>query len=229
MFARTFLGNSLVELGRYDEAFAAIQRGVEVAEQTSQPYSLAMIYDTLGYFYLSTNAFEKARDILEKALGISRQHAVLTMIPAIAAKLGAALCGLRQLKEAGVVLEYAIRPEVYTKGGRYTWFYLFTAMADYHRLCNDHARAVHFARLAYNLTKATSEHSHHCYATLCLAKACRTLHPYRYQLLLDKAARMADQYNLIRILKLVEQADGQEPLPLPIANAGAILQAVDEH
>ncbi len=203
VFARTFLGNSLVELARYDEAFEAIQRGVEVAEQTNQPYSLAMIYDTLGYYYLSTHAWDMAREVLEKGLAISRHNAVLTMIPAISAKLGAAYCALGMLDAAGEVLEHAAHPEVYTKGGRYTWFYLFTSMADFQRLKGDDARAIHFARLAYNLTKATHEHSHHCYATLCLAKACLPQHPHRFRLLIDKASALAQQHKLVRLREVV--------------------------
>lgn len=229
VFARTFLGNSLVELGRFDEAYTAIARGVQVAEQANQPYSLAMIYDTLGYYFLHTGEFAKARQVLEKALAISRQNAVLTMIPAIAAKLGTACCELDDLQAAGDVLEQAIRPEVYTKGGRYTWFYLFSAMADYLRQNGNSRRAVYFARRAYQITKATSEHSHHCYATLCLSRTCMERYPKRAALLLEEAAGLAQRHRLTRLKQIIEKAGKDFSIQyLPMqhnADASAFIQS----
>ncbi len=170
VFARTFLGNSLVELGQLERAEKEILRGVHVADQARHPYSQAMIYDTWGYYLNAVERFAEARTYLDTALTICEEFAIPTMIPAVSAKLGEALLGCGELALAEKVLEQAAQPSCYRKGGRYTWFYLFKAQADLCLAQDDPEQARHFAQKAYNLTQETGEAGHHGWATLTLAR-----------------------------------------------------------
>ena len=171
VFARTFLGNSLVELGEMEKAEQAILRGVHVADEARNPYSQAMIYDTWGYYLNAMERFADARGILDTALTLCEEFAVPTMIPAVAAKLGEALIGCGELALASKVLEQAAQPSCYRKGGRYTWFYLFKALADLYLETGELHQAVNYAQKVYNLTRETGEEGHHGWSTLTLAKA----------------------------------------------------------
>lgn len=170
VFARTFLGNSLVELGRMEEAERVILRGRHVADQARDPYSQAMIYDTWGYYLNAVERFGEARSILDSALTICEEYAVPTMIPAVSAKLGEALIGCGELALATKVLEQAAQPGCYRKGGRYTWFYLFKAMANLYLARDDLAEAQTYAQKVYHLTQETGETGHHGWSTLTLAR-----------------------------------------------------------
>ena len=170
VFARTFLGNSLVELGKLERAEQEILRGVHVADQARHPYSQAMIYDTWGYYLNAVDRFVEARTCLDTALMLCEEYAVPTMIPAVSAKLGEALIGCGELHLASKVLEAAAQPSCYRKGGRYTWFYLFKALANLHLAQNDPEQARQFAQKAYNLTQETGEAGHHGWSSLTLAR-----------------------------------------------------------
>lgn len=170
VFCRTFYGNSLVEMGRLPEAEKVIQRGIEIAEGAQHPYSKAMIYDTYGYYLLAIGDYQSARSILDTALTICDEFAIHTMVPAVSAKLGEALVSSGELKLAEKVLEQAVQPGCYRKGGRYTWFYLFKAMAELQLALKDYDKAHLYARKTFTITKETGERAHHGWACLTLAK-----------------------------------------------------------
>lgn len=169
VFARTFMGNSLVELGDMTAAEQVILRGVHVADQARDPYSQAMIYDTWGYFLNANERFAEARSFLDTALTICEEYAVPTMIPAVSAKLGEALIGCGELALAARVLEQAAQPSCYRKGGRYTWFYLFKALTRLYLAQNELEQAQGVAQRAYTLTQETGEAGHHGWSILMLA------------------------------------------------------------
>jgi class 3 adenylate cyclase len=170
VFCRTFYGNSLIELGHLAEAEAVILRGIEIAEGAKHPYSQAMIYDTYGYYLLAKEDYHKARSVLDTALTICDEFAIHTMVPAVSAKLAEALIGSGELQLAEKILEHAVMPSCYRKGGRYTWFYLFNAMAELQLALNDLDKAHQYAKKAFTVTKETNEKAHHGWACLTLAK-----------------------------------------------------------
>lgn len=169
VFARTFMGNSLVELGDMEAAERVILRGVHVADQIRDPYSQAMIYDTWGYFLNANERYSEARAYLDTALTICEEYAVPTMIPAVSAKLGEALIGCGELTLAARVLEQAAQPACYRKGGRYTWFYLFKALTRLYLAQNDLEQAKTMAQRVHTLTQETGEAGHHGWSVLMLA------------------------------------------------------------
>ena len=170
VFCRTFYGNSLVELGQLAEAEQVIQRGIEIAEGAQHPYSKAMIYDTYGYYLLAKGDYNGARSILDSALTICDEFAIHTMVPAVSAKLGEALIGSGELLLAEKILEQAVQPSCYRKGGRYTWFYLFKSMAELQLALKNTDKAHLYARKAFTVTSETNEKAHHGWACLTLAK-----------------------------------------------------------
>ena len=197
VFCRTFYGNSLVELGRLAEAEKVIQRGIEIAEGAQHPYSKAMIYDTYGYYLLSVGDYNTARSILDTALTICDEFAIHTMVPAVSAKLGEALIGSGELQLAEKVLEQAVQPSCYRKGGRYTWFYLFKAMADLQLALDNVDKAHLYARKSFTVTSETNEKAHHGWACLTLAKVHNAMdQQLQADKLVDLALDIAKQKNM---------------------------------
>lgn len=197
VFCRTFYGNSLVELGRLPEAERVIQRGIEIAEGAQHPYSKAMIFDTYGYYLLAIGDNQEARSILDSALTICEEFAIHTMVPAVSAKLGEALIGSGELKLAEKVLEQAVLPSCYRKGGRYTWFYLFKAMAELQLALKDFDKAHLYARKTFTITKETNEKAHHGWACLTLAKVHNAMdQQIQADKLIDLALDIAKQKNM---------------------------------
>jgi len=170
VFCRTFYGNSLIELGHLEEAAQVIQRGIDIAEGAQHPYSKAMIYDTWGYYLLAMGEYQQARSILDTALTICEEFAIHTMIPAVSARLGEALIGSEELKLAEKVLEQSVQPGCFRKGGRYTWFYMFRAMAKFQLALGDLEKAHQYAQKAFNITQETGEQAHHGWSCLILAQ-----------------------------------------------------------
>ncbi|RLP56243.1 MAG: hypothetical protein D6160_02295 [Ketobacter sp.] len=194
VFCRTFYGNSLVELGRLAEAKQVIGRGIEIAEGAQHPYSQAMIYDTHGYYLLAIGEFEKAREILQLALRICEEYAILTMVPAVSAKLAEALVGCNKMTQSAQLLEQALQPACYRKGGRYTWFYLYKAMTDLQLNLNEPDKALGYAKKAFTLTRETNEKAHHGWSSLQLAKVQATLNQSVHSIqLVDIALDIANQ------------------------------------
>lgn len=194
VFSRTFYGNSLVELGRLGEAGEVIQRGVEIADGAHHPYSQVMIYETYGYYLLATGEFDKATQALEMVLGIAEQFAILTMLPAVCAKLAEAYLGCGKVEAADRLLQKATRPEFYRKGGRYTWFYLYKSVASFCLSQGDLEKATEFAQKAFTLTRDTNEKAHHGWASLTLAKVQGALgQDIHCKNLIDVSLDIADQ------------------------------------
>ncbi|RLU02470.1 MAG: hypothetical protein D9N11_09045 [Ketobacter sp.] len=197
VFCRTFYGNSLVELGRLAEAENVIRRGIEIAEGAQHPYSKAMIYDTYGYYLLSVGDYNTARSILDTALTICDEFAIHTMVPAVSAKLGEALIASGELQLAEKVLEQAVQPSCYRKGGRYTWFYLFKAMAALQLALDNVDKAHLYARKAFTVTSETNEKAHHGWACLTLAKVHNAMdQQLQADKLVDLALDIAKQKNM---------------------------------
>lgn len=197
VFCRTFYGNSLVELGQLTEAEKMIRRGIEIAEGAQHPYSKAMIFDTYGYYLLSIGDYQSARSILDSALTICDEFAIHTMVPAVSAKLGEALIGSGELTLAEKILEHTVQPSCYRKGGRYTWFYLFKAMAELQLALKDYDKAHLYARKSFTITKETNEKAHHGWACLTLAKVHNAMdQQLQADKLIDISLDIANQKNM---------------------------------
>ncbi len=170
VFARTFYGNSLVELGRCVEAYDIICRGVELAKGARHPYSQVMINDTFGYYLNSIGQYKKAASVLKESLQLCHDYAIPTMIPAVSAKLAEALLLSNQVEEAHQVVQTALEPKCYRRGGRYTWFYVYKIAAELYLTMGEWDKALKFAQNAYHVTQESSEVAHHGWACLTLAQ-----------------------------------------------------------
>ena len=122
---------------------------------------------------------------------------MITMVPAVSAKLGEALVGSGELQLAEKVLEQAVQPSCYRKGGRYTWFYLFKAMAELQLALNNLDKAHLYARKSFTVTSETNEKAHHGWACLTLAKVHNAMdQQLQADKLVDLALDIAKQKNM---------------------------------
>ena len=199
VFARTFLGNSLLELGQLEAAHEVITRGVELADGANHPYSQAMIKDTYGYYLLLTGNASAASVVLQDGLYACLNYSIPTMVPAISAKLIESLIELNDLTQAQQLADQALANDNYKRGGRYTWFYLFKAISKLAIAEQDLDKALDYALKTLRLTQETGETAHLGWACLNLGQvklARQNLDTEYMANLINRASHIAQQKNM---------------------------------
>ena len=161
---RTFLAGTLVEKGAFEDAEGPLYEGCRIADEIGHPYSQAMIYGIVGHLAIERGQFDEAVEVLERILKICRDEEVWAMYPAIAARLGVAYTRAGKSAQAIETLEYALRPEIYRKGARYTWFYLYLAIAEAYLHAGRLGDALSHAKQAEALTRENRERGHHAHS-----------------------------------------------------------------
>ena len=119
-FARAFLGWSLAELGRFDEATALGQESLRMAEAIAQPFTLMHGYFGAAIPLLTRGEVDRAIPPLEQGLALCRATDVRLWLGEIAADLGLAYALAGRIQEALPVLEFALQ-EAASTGLRFTY------------------------------------------------------------------------------------------------------------
>jgi class 3 adenylate cyclase/tetratricopeptide (TPR) repeat protein len=84
------LANALSQLGRFDEAIARAEAGVQIAEAADQPFALSRGFLILGCTHLRRGDLPRAIRFLERSLELCRTWEFTNRAPLVAAALGAA-------------------------------------------------------------------------------------------------------------------------------------------
>jgi class 3 adenylate cyclase/tetratricopeptide (TPR) repeat protein len=119
-FARAFLGWSLSELGRFDEAVAVGEESLRMAEAIDQPFTLMHGYFGAGIPYLARGDVARAIPPLERGLALCRATDMHLWSGEIAADLGLAYARAGRIDDALPVLAFALK-EAATTGLRFTY------------------------------------------------------------------------------------------------------------
>ena len=161
VFIQTFLASALIEIGEFDAARAHIDDGCRLADDVAHPYSQVTIYDFKGHLLLAMGETDAAVDVLETCHARCQEEDILTLMPSVLSRLGTAYARLGRIDEAIAVLERAADPKLYSRGGRYTWTWVFQALAEAYLRAGrwDEARA--WAKRSFDLTSQTRERAHH--------------------------------------------------------------------
>ena len=119
-FARAFLGWTLAELGRFDEAIVVGEESLRMAQATAQPFTLMHGYFGAGIPYLLRGDVARAIPPLEQGLALCRATDVRLWLGEIAADLGLAYALAGRIDDALATLEFAVK-ETASTGLRLTY------------------------------------------------------------------------------------------------------------
>src|SRR5262245_14104774 len=119
-FARAFLGWSLAELGRFDEAVNVGEESLRMAQAINQPFTLMHGYFGAGIPYLARGDVARAIPLLERGFALCRATGVRLWLGEIAADLGLAYALAGRVDDALPILEFA-RQEAASAGLRFTY------------------------------------------------------------------------------------------------------------
>ena len=88
--SRTCLVWSLAELGEFAEASQRAEEGVAIAESVDQPLSRTVAYAGRGVVWLRQGQHDRAIEVLERALALTREWNIPLWFPRVASALGVA-------------------------------------------------------------------------------------------------------------------------------------------
>ncbi len=152
-FARAFLGWSLAELGRFDEAVAVGEESLRMAQAIDQPFTLMHGYFGAGIPYLARGDVARAIPPLERGLALCRATENHLWLGEIAADLGLAYARAGRIDDALPVLEFALK-EAATTGLRFTYARQHAQVGEGYLLAGQRDEA---ARLAATALKAARD------------------------------------------------------------------------
>ncbi len=105
VMSRTYLTWSLAELGKFSEAAARAEEGLQIAERVGEPLSRIAAYTALGSLRRSKGDLEEAIPVLERACALCREANIVAWLPITAAELGYAYTLSRRFGEGLPLLE----------------------------------------------------------------------------------------------------------------------------
>lgn len=106
-FASSFYAWALAELGEFTKAEEVAKRGMLVAEQAQQAYSISVVSFGLAYPYLYRGQWHRAIPVLERGMELVDVHGIGATVAWIATKLGYAYASLGRAAESRAVMERA--------------------------------------------------------------------------------------------------------------------------
>lgn len=139
--SRAFAAWFLAERGAFAESEKQIASGEAVLAVSEQPYSRVLINAAKGILALRAARPADAVAPLAQARDFCLANRVYVMEPCLSAWLATALANIGKSEEARAVARKSIDEGFYLHGGRYTWVYIFQALAEAEIACGDLGRA----------------------------------------------------------------------------------------
>ena len=152
-FARAFLGWSLAELGRFDEAVAVGEESLRMAQAIDEPFTLMHGYFGTGIPYLARGDVARAIPPLERCLALCRATDIHLWLGEIAADLGLAYARAGRIDDALPVLEFALKEAAMT-GLRYTYARQHAQVGEGYLLAGQRDEAARLAAIALQAARA---------------------------------------------------------------------------
>ena len=155
-FAQAFLGWSLAELGRFDDAIAVGEESLRVARTIEQPFTLMHGYFGAGIPYLTRGDFGRAIPPLEQGFTLCRATEQHLWLGEIAADLGLAYARAGRIDDAMPVLEFALKEAAMT-GLRFTYSRQHAQVGEAYLLAGRHDEAARLAAVALEAARAQKQ------------------------------------------------------------------------
>jgi transcriptional regulator with AAA-type ATPase domain/tetratricopeptide (TPR) repeat protein len=167
--SRTCLAWSLAEQGAFEEATAAGEEGIRIAERAGQPLSHTVAFAGLGVVHVRRGDFASAIPVLEKAVELSRALDLPLWFARVGAWLGLAYAHSGRTDEAMSLLEEAVERAISMKfvGGQAL---LVGSLAEGRLLAGETEEAERHARHAIELARRHRERGYEAWALRCMAE-----------------------------------------------------------
>lgn len=107
--SRTYLAWALAERGEFDEGIAQGRRGVQLAEELGHAWSLATASWGYASVYVVKGEPERAVELLERALALSREWYLAALTPGVMGSLGYAKAMTGEVSDGLSMLQDATR------------------------------------------------------------------------------------------------------------------------
>jgi predicted ATPase len=152
-FARAFLGWSLADLGRFDEAVAVGEESLRMAQAIDEPFTLMHGYFGAGIPYLTRGDLARAIPPLQHGFALCRATEQHLWLGEIAADLGLAYALAGRIDDALPVLDFALN-EAATAGPRYTYARQHAQVGEAYLLAGQPDEAARVAAIALDAARS---------------------------------------------------------------------------
>lgn len=161
---RTFLADSLVELGEIDEADAMAEEAGRRAEAADHAYSRANINHVRARIRMAQGRNAEALLLLRETWQVCLDLEMIQMYPVFAARLGEAHLGVGDFQAALDILSVPEKLDVPLADHAFGWRYLFLAQGRAYLAVGRHAEARAAAERALALAETREERPQQAYA-----------------------------------------------------------------
>jgi class 3 adenylate cyclase/tetratricopeptide (TPR) repeat protein len=154
VFVSTFLAWALAELGEFAAAEQVGLRGMRIAEDAQQGYSISVMSFGLAYTLLYSERWDRAIPVLERGMELADVHGMTATIGWIVSKLAFAHAAAGNAAEAKAALDRSAEPKVQREmqdGGIHVW------VAGAHLMLGATDAAAEQAERALHLARRTGE------------------------------------------------------------------------
>ncbi|WP_213289927.1 adenylate/guanylate cyclase domain-containing protein [Bradyrhizobium sp. sGM-13] len=161
---RTFLTDSLIELGEMDRAEAMAQQAINRAREVDHFYSLANISHVLARLRTAQGRHSEALSLLQECWQTCLDLEIVQMYPIFAARMGEAYLAGGDVDAAIEILSVPERLDVPLAEHAFGWRYLFVAQGRAFLAAGRHAEAYAAAKRALALAEERGEPPQQAYA-----------------------------------------------------------------
>jgi tetratricopeptide (TPR) repeat protein len=193
---RTFLADSLIEIGDIERAEIMASEAIRRAEEHF--YSRANITHVLGRLRIAQGRHAEALSILRECWQTCLDRGIVQMYPILAARMGEAYLALGDINAAAEILAKPERLDVALGENAFGWGWLFVAQGRAFLAADDHTQARISAKRALALAEERGEPPQQAYALKLLGDTS-----------LAKGDRSEAQSYLERALELATKCDMQ--------------------
>jgi class 3 adenylate cyclase/tetratricopeptide (TPR) repeat protein len=166
---RTFLADSLIELGNIDEAELIAEDGGTRADAADHAYSRAMINHVRGRIRVLQGRPAEAVSLLREAWKTCIDLEMIQQLPIIAARLGEAYLALGDIQASHIIVESPEKLDVPLAENTFGWGYLFLSQSRTLLRMGEHTAALRAAERALGLAEERREPPQRAYAAKLLA------------------------------------------------------------
>jgi tetratricopeptide (TPR) repeat protein len=166
---RTFLADSLIELGNIDEAQSIAEDGGARAEAADHAYSRAMINHVRGRIRVLQGRTAEAVSLLGEAWKTCIELEMIQQLPIIAARLGEAHLALGDPQASHDIVHSPEKLDVPLAENTFGWGHLFLTQGRTLLRMGKHSAALRAAERALRLAEERRERPQRAYAAKLLA------------------------------------------------------------
>jgi tetratricopeptide (TPR) repeat protein len=170
---RTFLADSLIDLGEYKRAEMMAEEASRRAEMADHAYSRANINHVLARLRLAQGRYAEALPLLQQSWKACLDLEMVQMYPIFAARMGEAYLAAGQLESAVDIIAMPEQLDIPLAEHAFGWRYLFLAQARVFLALGRHDEARAAAERAQSLAKERGEPPQQAYAAKLLGDIAR--------------------------------------------------------